>query len=67
MLKPLCDRCGRWMSGLGCGIKTYHHTFLNLHVHQWMDKDMKYYSTIKEENSAILDKIDGPEYYAKRN
>ena len=55
------------MSGLGCGIKTYHHMFLNLHVHQWMDKDMKYYSTIKEENYAILDKIDGPEYYAKRN
>ena len=49
------------------GVGGCHNMFLNLHVHQWMDKEMKYYSTIKEENSAILDKIDGPEYCVKRN
>lgn len=36
-------------------------------INRLMDKEMEYYSTIKEENSAILDKMDGPEYYAKRN
>lgn len=49
------------------GVGGCHNMFLNLHVHPWMDKEMKYYSTIKEENSAILDKIDGPEYYVERN
>lgn len=36
-------------------------------INRLMDKEMEYYSTIKEENSAILDKMDGPEYHAKRN